>query len=140
MRAVLAAALILSVAGSISASSVHFDLNPLRLQSKNSESVYWERVTVENSDHSLLSAAVLTDSPEKVRSESAKFKALRTVANVDNVFTLLPDDQEQKIPVLRSIALLIPDINPSVDRLATEAGPCPTWKRTLAPAHPTRPI
>ena len=122
VRAVLAAALLLSVAGSISASSVHFDLNPLRLQSKNSESVYWERVTVENSDHSLLSAAVLTDSPEKVRTESAKFKALPTVANVDNVFTLLPDDQEQKLPVLRSIALLIPDIKPSGDRLATEAG------------------
>ncbi len=122
VRAVLAAALLLSVAGSISASSVHFDLNPLRLQSKNSESVYWERVTVENSDHSLLSAAVLTDSPEKVRSVTAKFKALPTVANVDNVFTLLPDNQEQKLPVLRSIALLIPDVKPSGDRLATEAG------------------
>ena len=122
MRAVLAAALILSVAGSISASRVHFDLNPLRLQSKDSESVYWEKVTVEKSDHSLLSAAVLTDSPEKVRSESAKFKALRTVSNVDNVFSLLPGNQEQKIPVLRSIALLIPDLNPSVARLAAEPG------------------
>ena len=118
--AVLAAALLLSVAGSISASRVHFDLNPLRLQSKDSESVYWEKVTVEKSDHSILSAAVLTDSPEKVISESAKFKALPTVANVDNVFTLLPHDQEQKLPVLRSIALLIPDIKPSVARLSEE--------------------
>jgi uncharacterized protein len=120
VRAVLAAALILSIAGSISASRVRFDLNPLRLQSKNSESVYWEKVTVEKSDHSILSAAVLTDSPEKVRSESAKFKALPTVANVDNVFTLLPSNQEQKIPVLRTIALCIPDINPSGARLAPD--------------------
>ena len=124
VRAILAVALILSVAGSISASRVHFDLNPLRLQSKDSESVYWERVTVEKSDHSLLSAAVLTDSPEKVRSESAKFKALRTVSNVDSVFSLLPGNQEQKIPVLRSIALLIPDLDPSVVRLAAEPGIC----------------
>jgi hopanoid biosynthesis associated RND transporter like protein HpnN len=124
VRAILAVALILSVAGSISASRVHFDLNPLRLQSKDSESVYWEKVTVEKSDHSLLSAAVLADSPEKVRSESAKFKALRTVSNVDSVFSLLPGNQEQKIPVLRSIALLIPDLDPSVARLAAEPGIC----------------
>ena len=67
---------------------------------------------MEQSEHSLISAAVVTDSPEKVRTESAKFKALRTVSDVDTVFSLLPDNQEQKIPVLRSIALLIPDIDP----------------------------
>ncbi|MGA2227536.1 MAG: MMPL family transporter, partial [Syntrophobacteraceae bacterium] len=58
------------------------------------------------------------------RSESAKFKALRTVSNVDSVFSLLPGNQEQKIPVLRSIALLIPDLDPSVARLAAEPGIC----------------
>ena len=122
VRAVLAAALIFSVAGSLGASGVQFDLNPMRLQSKNAESVYWEKVLVENSDRSIISAAVLTDSPEKARSESAKFKALPTVSDVDNVFSLLPGNQEQKIPVLRSIALLAPDLNPSVACLATEPG------------------
>jgi hypothetical protein len=37
---------------------------------------------------------------------------------VDNVFTLLPGHQEEKISILRSIALLVPDLNPSVTRLA----------------------
>ena len=39
---------------------------------------------------------MLTDSPEKVMSESAKFKALRTVSDVDNVFTLLPEQPGTK--------------------------------------------
>ena len=101
---------------------MQFDLNPLRLQPKNSESVYWEKVLVENSDRSIISAAVITDSPEEVKTESAKFKALRTVSEVDNIFTLLPENQEEKIPVLRSIALLVPELKPSVAPLATERG------------------
>ena len=103
-------------------SGVQFDLNPMRLQSKNAESVYWEKVLAESSERSIISAAVLTDSPEKARSESAKFKALQTVSDVDNVFSLLPSHQEQKIPVVRSIALLAPDLNPSVACLATDPG------------------
>ena len=141
MRAVLAAALSFCVAGSLAASRVQFDLNPMRLQSKDAESVYWEKVLVENSEHSIISAAVLTDSPEKVMSESAKFKALRTVSGVDNVFSLLPGNQEQKIPVLRSISLLAPDMNPSVASLATEPdhGYFGCRFRPGATIHPTRP-
>ena len=70
IRTVLAAAVVLSAAGAILASRVQFDLNPLRLQSKNAESVRWEKVLVENSTHSIISAAVVTDSPEKVLSET----------------------------------------------------------------------
>ncbi|MGA3112830.1 MAG: MMPL family transporter [Syntrophobacteraceae bacterium] len=120
VRTILALALIFCIAGSLSASRVRFDLNPLRLQSKNAESVYWEKVLVENSDRSIISAAILTDSPEEVMKESAKFKALRTVSHVDNIFTLLPDDQEEKMPVLCSIALLVPELQPPVLRLASK--------------------
>jgi uncharacterized protein len=122
VRTILAASVILSIAGSISASRVKFDLNPMRLQPKNSESVYWEKVLVEDSDHSIISAAVITGSPEEAKTESAKFRALSTVTHVDNVFSLLPENQEEKIPVLRSIALLVPELKPSVALLATERG------------------
>jgi hypothetical protein len=122
VRTILAAALILSVAGSISASRVKFDLNPLRLQSKNAESVYWEKVLVEHSERSILSAAVIADSPEQVIAESAKFNALGTVSEVDTVFSLLPEKQQEKIPVLRSIALLVPELKSTVGRSETEGG------------------
>lgn len=122
VRTVLAAALILSIAGSIGASRVSFDLNPLRLQSKDAESVYWEKALVDNSDRSIISAGVLTHSPEEAKTESARFKALRNVSQVDNIFSLLPENQEEKIPVLRSIALLVPELKPSVALWATEPG------------------
>jgi hypothetical protein len=118
VRAVLATALVLCIAGFIMASRVQFDLNPLRLQSKNAESVYWEKVLVENSDRSILSAALVTDSPEQAKGESAKFGELKTVSEVDSIFSLLPEKQEKKIPVLKSIALLIPELKSSVVQAA----------------------
>ena len=117
-RAILAAALILSVVGSISAYHVRFNLNPMRLQSKSSESVHWEKVIVENADRSILSAAIITNSAKKVETQSEKFKALPTVADVDNVFTLLPEDQQAKIPILRSIARIVPGLHSSLANLS----------------------
>ena len=63
---------------------------------------------------------MLTNSPtEEAKAESAKFSALKTVVDVDTVFSLLPENQEQKIPVLRSISLLIPELKQSVALLAS---------------------
>ena len=98
------------------AASAPCGTTPSRLQSINSESVFWEKVLVESSDRSVISAAVLTNSPEETTAESARFKALSTVADVDTVFTLLPEDQEEKVPVLRSIMAAVPDL----DRLCTQ--------------------
>ncbi len=122
IRTILAAALIFSIVCSISASRVQFDLNPMRLQAKGAESVYWEKVLTENSDRSILSAAVLTHSPEEAITESKKFKALSTVTDVDNVFSLLPENQERKLPILRSIALLIPELKPPAAILTADGG------------------
>ncbi len=108
IHCILGAALVLGIAGAIGSSRVHFDLNPIRLQAKNSESVYWEKVMVEDSDRSLISAAVITNSAQEARKETERFKALPTVSDADNVFSLLPENQEAKIPLLRSIARIVP--------------------------------
>jgi hypothetical protein len=142
VRTILVTASILTIAGAISASRVQFDLNPLRLQSKDAESVYWEKVLVEKSERSIISAAVLTNSAGEAKAESAKFKALSTVADVDNVFSLLPENQEEKIPVLKSIALLVPELKPSVTLMEADgdrtnfdttagAGADPSYKANL---------
>ncbi len=114
VRSILAVALALTILGALSASHVRFNLNPMRLQSKNSESVHWEKVMVANSKRSILSAAVITNSAQKVRAESARFKALPTVSDVENVFSLLPEDQEAKTPILRSIGRLVPGLAASI--------------------------
>ncbi|MDR3557890.1 MAG: MMPL family transporter [Syntrophobacteraceae bacterium] len=121
IRSILAAALLLSIAGGIGASRVHFDLDPIRLQAKNSESVHWEKVMVENADRSIISAAVMTNSVHEVRTQTEKFKALPTVSEVDNVFSLLPEDQEAKVPILRSIAGIVPGLKSTIARVSTNA-------------------
>lgn len=119
VRTVLALALGLSVGAALTASRVGFDLNPLRLQAKNSQSVRWEMTLVKTSTH-VISAALITDSAKKTLSESAKFKALPAVASVDNIFRLLPGNQEAKIPLLRSIARMVPRLKPSIVRQVSQ--------------------
>ncbi len=126
VRVVLACALLLIIAGSFGASMVRFDLNPLRLQSENAEAVYWEKLLVENSEHSLLSAAAFASSPEQALAASRKLKSLPSVSDVATVFGLLPDHQEEKIPVLRSILASVPELDQSNHRL----GEGPTYAST----------
>ncbi len=110
IRSILTVAIILSLAGGMGASHVRFDLNPIRLQAKNSQSVHWEKIMVEDADRSIISAALITNSAQKARQESLKFKALPTVSDVDNIFSLLPHNQEAKVPILRSIARIVPGL------------------------------
>ncbi len=117
VKTVLVCALIFIVAGSYGASRVKFDLNPLRLQSENAEAVYWEKLLVENSEHSIISAAAFASSPEEALAASKRLKALPSVSDVATVFGLLPDHQEEKIPVLRSILASVPELDQSNHRL-----------------------
>ncbi len=118
---VIAAAVLLCILGGISALRVDFDLNPLRLQSQNAEAVKWEKILVENAEHSVLSVAALADSPEHVKTLSEKLLAQQSVLDISTVFTLLPQDQEAKVPILRSILARVPDINQSGHRVAEGA-------------------
>jgi hypothetical protein len=82
----------------------------LRLQTANAESVVWEKRLIEHSQRSPLSAAVFASSPEEVVSKSKALKALPSVVDVENVFSTMPQHQEEKIPLLRSLLEVIPEI------------------------------
>jgi uncharacterized protein len=92
------------------ATRVDFDLNPLRLQTASAESVVWEKKLIEHSQRSLLSAAVFASSAEEAVSKSRTLKALPSVVDVENVFSIMPQHQEEKIPLLRSLLEVIPKI------------------------------
>jgi uncharacterized protein len=92
------------------ASKVDFDLNPLRLQTANAESVVWEKKLIENSQRSPLSAAVFAASAEEVHTKSKTLEALRSVAGVESIFSILPQNQQEKIPILRSLLAKIPEM------------------------------
>ncbi len=110
-RLILVGMVVLCAVGLWGARKVRFDLNPLRLQAKNAESVVWEKALMDNSEQPLLSAAAFASSPEEVDAKTRLFKSLPSVGNVKSVFSLLPENQEEKIPLLRSILPLIPEMH-----------------------------
>jgi uncharacterized protein len=112
-RAVLVAALILSIVTAWSAKGVGFELNPLRIQTATAESVVWEKTLIENSQRSLISASVFASSPDAVQVKSSVLRKLSAVAEVESVFDLLPKHQDEKIPLIRSLFPTIPELVPT---------------------------
>jgi len=110
-RMVLSGAGVLALVCLVSASQVYFDLNPMRLQAANAESVVWEKTLVENSQRSALFASAFAASPEELKAKTKAFQALQSVSEVESVFSLLPADQEEKLPLLRSLIPLIPEMH-----------------------------
>ncbi len=121
VRAVLAVSLILCVLSAFGASRVGFDLNPLRLQSPNVESVKWEKLLVESSEHSVLSASSIANSAQEVRAKAQRMEALPVVADVSTVFSLLPENQEEKVPLLRSLLASVPNLDQMLPKLTEGA-------------------
>jgi hopanoid biosynthesis associated RND transporter like protein HpnN len=111
---VLSGAGILALLCIFSANQVYFDLNPLRLQTTNAESVVWGKNLIENSQRSSLYASSLASSSEEVREKARAFEALPSVSEVESVFSLLPGDQDEKMVLLHSLQAKIPEIRPAV--------------------------
>lgn len=103
------AALALSLWGS---AGVSFDLNMLNLQSREAESVVWEKKLIEGSGMSSMAGAILVNSLEEVRERTEALQTLPTVAEVQSILSFLPEDQEAKIRLLREMAPLIAGIEP----------------------------
>jgi len=109
-RLILLTAGVLGLVSVRSVAQISFDLNPLRLQAANAEAVVWEQRLVEHAERSLLDAAAFAASPEEVRVKAEALKQLPVVADVESIFTFLPERQEEKLPVLRSLLSELPDL------------------------------
>lgn len=113
-RTVLSGAAVVTLLCILTSSQVHFDLNPLRLQTANAESVIWGKNLIENSQRSTIFASSFAASREELLAKKRELQTLPSVREVESVFSLLPEDQEKKIPLLRSIQPMIPDIKPAL--------------------------
>src|SRR5262245_31600192 len=87
--------------------SVGFDYNLLNLQAKGTESVVWERRVLSNTGRSGPSALVTASTLEELRRKQTAIEALPSVAEVDSVLRLIPDDQEEKIAIVKSFEPLV---------------------------------
>jgi hopanoid biosynthesis associated RND transporter like protein HpnN len=106
-RTVLTLAAILALLSVWGAFRVRFDYNLLNLQSKNTESVVWERRILATAGRSGFSALASARSLEELRQKQDAFSKLASVSEVDSALLLIPDDQAAKRKLIDDFAPLV---------------------------------
>ena len=81
----------------------YFDYNVLNLQSRGLESVDTELRLVNADVESTIFAAVVCDNFEQARALQHSLTNLPTVATVHSIVELIPEQQEEKMPLIREI-------------------------------------
>jgi hopanoid biosynthesis associated RND transporter like protein HpnN len=94
--------------------TVSFDYNLLNLQARGTESVKWEKRIIANSERSSWNALATAPTPADAMRKAAAFKALSSVETVESVASLIPSDQEERLPLVRSLQPLLSDLPPTL--------------------------
>jgi hopanoid biosynthesis associated RND transporter like protein HpnN len=89
---------------------VGFDYNVLNLQAKGTESVAWERRILSTTGRSGFTGLSSASSLEELRAKQAAFEKLPSVSETESVLRVIPDDQAEKIAVIKSFAPLVAPI------------------------------
>src|SRR5262245_2706626 len=103
----LAGAVVITVLSLWGSAKVRFDYNLLRLQAKETESVVWERRILAHGGYSSFAAFSRAGSLEELRSKDALFRKLPTVARVDSALILLPENQDEKLRIIRQFPPIV---------------------------------
>ncbi len=89
-------------------SDLKFDYNLLRLQNKATESVRFEMDIINNAERSTWYGAIIANSLKEARRLKKELKNLPTVSDVESILSVYPDNQEEKIRMVRTKAESMP--------------------------------
>jgi hypothetical protein len=117
-RATLAASGLLLGLSALGLSHVRYDFNLLHLQAAGTESVTWTQKIFESAKRSVLFEEVVAGSLEEVRRKTAALKALPSVAGVESIASVIPEDQPRKLEILRALRPLLSDVPAQADPAA----------------------
>jgi uncharacterized protein len=109
--AVLAVCGILTVGALLVAWRVSFDYNVLNLQSRGLESVETEMRLLKADAESTIYASIVCDSFDEARALQHSLTGLPTVASVHSIAELIPEDQERKAKIIRTIQGELGDVH-----------------------------
>ena len=102
---------LLVLIASLSLKDLRFDYNLLNLQAKGTEAVQYEMKILESAGRSAWSAAILADSFKEIQEKERQLKALPTVARVESISAVIPDNQEENAQIIReNLAPLLRDL------------------------------
>ena len=105
--AVLVGAGVLTACSLWSVRTLGFDYNLLHLQANDTESVVWERRIIESQSRSSFAGLDSATSLPELERKHAAFTKLSSVSSVDSALLFLPDDQPEKLKIIRDIAPLM---------------------------------
>lgn len=106
-KAVLILAAVATALSAWAVSRVGFDYNVLNLQAKGTESVAWEKRILATTGRSGFNGLSSATTLEELRRQQEAFGRLPSVSEVDSVLRVIPEDQAEKIAVVKSFAPLV---------------------------------
>ena len=115
----LAAAAVLTALSIWGATGVEFSYNLLKLQARGTQSVEWEEHILAAGGGSGVAAVTTASSLEELRRKQTAFAALPSVLSVDSILKVVPDQQSEKLPIIRQLAPMVASLRvatpPAVD-------------------------
>jgi uncharacterized protein len=106
---VTASGLLIGLAA-LAAGGVGADFNLLHLQARGTESVLWEQRILESTKESSLYAELTAGTRAEAARKAAALQALPSVGKVESVGSVIPDDLDQKLPLIRDLGPLVADV------------------------------
>jgi hopanoid biosynthesis associated RND transporter like protein HpnN len=106
-KTVLTAAGLVTVASLWAIPYVGFDYNLLNLQARGTESVLWEKRILATTGRSGFNGLASAKTLEELRKKQEAFEKLPSVSDVDSVLRVIPDNQPEKIAIVKTFAPIV---------------------------------
>jgi hopanoid biosynthesis associated RND transporter like protein HpnN len=132
--------IVISIAAAISLPNLRFDYNLLHLDNPYAQSVVTLHKVMDASKNdqgneiSTIYASVVAQNVDDARQLSKKLAALPTVAKVESVLELLPEGQDEKLPIIKRIVAAGSQLNVKQPTTATPVD-IPRAQRGIASLH-----
>ena len=115
-KTIVAATIVVTGASLWAAPQVGFDYNLLNLQADGTESVVWERKAAAAAGRSVFAALSSAPSLAALEVKQTAFQRLSSVSDVQSALSVLPDQQAEKLAILRRLATVTDSIRPGPPR------------------------
>ncbi|MGH7372198.1 MAG: MMPL family transporter, partial [Candidatus Methylomirabilales bacterium] len=114
---IIAGAVLLALASLPALGKIQIEFNLLELQAKGTESVDWELRLLEGGGTSTWYGIILAQSPDEVRTKTARLEALPSVERVQSLFSFLPKDPERRLGAIQALGSPLAKLPRSFGRL-----------------------
>jgi preprotein translocase subunit SecF len=130
-RLVLVAGAVLLLVCACCAGRLRYDHNLLNLQARGTDSVTWERKLIDRAAGATWDAMSIAKTREEALALKARYEALPSVGKVVEVASLVPAEQERKLPAVAAIHAKLA-LLPTKERLPVPTGSNPVAVQELA--------